>query len=171
MKKSFVFAALFALASIGLVFVGCNNGGGAAPVVPPAGGALADYAATYDSGSWSYNGSSGTSLTLGTDGTITGTKTSGSANLSITGVTVSGGGTITAYAGTLSGKYSYLYEGTNKIGLVYLTTSGGLTTRNLVLGKTQVDAAKNTFSTFYSITLDTSGMTDTYAASVTKSAS
>jgi hypothetical protein len=28
MKKSFVFAALFALASIGLVFVGCNNGGG-----------------------------------------------------------------------------------------------------------------------------------------------
>jgi hypothetical protein len=31
MKKSFVFAALFALASIGLVFVGCNNGGGGNP--------------------------------------------------------------------------------------------------------------------------------------------
>jgi hypothetical protein len=31
MKKFFVFAALFALATIGLVFVGCNNGGGSGP--------------------------------------------------------------------------------------------------------------------------------------------
>jgi hypothetical protein len=34
MKKSFVFAALFALASIGLVFVGCGGGAGGVPSTP-----------------------------------------------------------------------------------------------------------------------------------------
>jgi hypothetical protein len=163
MKKSFVFAALFALATIGLVFVGCNNGSSPAAVVPAGGGTPADYAATY-TGSWAVGSSSGTSFTLdATAGTITGTHSGTGSDLSISSVTVGGGGTLSYGGSPVAGKWTYVYSGTTKIGIAYLVTS---TMTSMTLGKITVNGIKSSLNSTYGIsTIDTSDMSDDYAAS------